>query len=151
MALKDIREQIKAILAGVSGIGVVHDYQRWAAHWDKFLNLFRDGDGKINGWMITRVKTPEECSTTSHHTRTYHFKIYGFYVVNDAEASELVFQDDLIEGICDAFRSKYQLNSTCDDNGPIQVLLVENRTFGGTLCHYCELGLVASKYDKAWS
>ena len=37
-----IRAQTKSILSGVTGISNVHDYQRWAKDWAKFLNLFKE-------------------------------------------------------------------------------------------------------------
>ena len=149
MSLTDIREQIAAILGAVDGVEIVHQYQRWAPTWEKFLGLFQDSDGRINGWCITRVKTPEPHSTTSHDARTYHFKIRGYYGLKDSEATELTFQDT-IENICNEFRDKYQLNNTASDNSPIQVDTVDQRMFGNVLCHFCELSLTAGEY-KAWS
>jgi len=59
----------------------------------------------------------------------------------------------LIEEVCHDFRTKDTLNGTCETTNPefgslaglsgVQVALVENRTFGGTLCHYCKLRLGA--------
>jgi len=150
MSLTDIREQIKSILAGIDGIGAVHDYERWSKDWNKFLDHYKSPDGRINGWSITRDRTSEECDTSSHHTRIHHFTIRGFYGLKDSEASELTFQG-LIEDICEAFRSKYQLNETVNDNSPIQVEAVEPRMFGGVLCHFCELSLTAEELPLAWS
>jgi len=58
MPLAEIRTQIKTILEGVSGIGIVHEYERWAADWKGFLDLFKDANGWINGWSITRRAIP---------------------------------------------------------------------------------------------
>jgi len=153
MGLADIREQIKAILSGVEGIGVVHDYERWASEWGKFLDLFRveddDGEKRINGWTITRRKTPAKTESSTHDSRVHTFRIMGIYGLKDRDASEIVFQD-LIEDICAAFRAKYQLNNTADNTEPVQVDLVENRKFGTVLCHYCELTLAVEEYEN-WS
>ena len=54
--LDDIREQIKVILQGVPGIGVVHDYYRWATDERKLLSLLQDADGRINAVMFRREK-----------------------------------------------------------------------------------------------
>lgn len=150
MTLDAIREQVKTIMAAVDGIGVVHGYQRWAADWAAFLNLFKTPEGKINGWMITRESTPEQLLDPAEYERVYGLKIIGIYGLNDSDGSELVFQS-LVESICDAFRSDYNLNGTCETTSPdfgpmagvsgIQVQTVENRVFGNVLCHYCELGL----------
>ena len=143
MSLANIRDQIETILGGVSGIGVVHNYDRWSDTWPKFLAHYKvAATGKINGWAITRTKTPEESDSFEKHARDHEFTIRGYYGLKDADASEIVFQD-LIEAICTEFRSNFTLNSTCDESGPIQVGLVENRIFGTVLCHYCELSIMA--------
>ncbi len=153
MSLADIREQIKVILSGVSGIGVVHDYERRTNDWGKFLDLYRvEGTGKINGWTISRKATPKRLFAKggSVATRTHHIRIRGIYGLKDDDASELIFQD-LIEAIVPAFAAHDSLNSTCFTCSPtdnasegvdgIQVDLVENRIFGNVLCHYAELSL----------
>jgi len=153
MSLTAIREQIKTILSGVSGIGVVHNYQRvTTGDWGKFLNQFQDPDGRINTWIITRTATPERWLTNRKYIRVYEFLIRGQYGLEDNEATELRFQD-LIEHACDAFRNKSTLNGACETIAPefgslsglagLQVKLVEDRRFGGVLCHYCELKLGA--------
>ncbi len=152
MGLPEIREQYKAILSGVSGIGVVHDYERWAADWNKFLELYKDQDGRINGWITTRTATPEKWLTNIKYLRVYELTTRGIYGLKDEDATELIFQD-LIESICDAFRNNTTLNNTCETIAPefgslagrsgIQVEIVEPRSFGSVLCHYCELRLGA--------
>lgn len=149
MSLTDIRDQIKTILATVDGVGVIHDYERWAADWGKFLELYKNTDGKINGWTITRTKTDEDCNTASHVTRIHHCTIRGVYGLKDEDASELIFQA-LIESICAAFRAKYRLNDIAANTEPVQVEVVENRMFGTVLCHYCELTVTAEEI-LAWS
>jgi len=142
MALKDIREQIKAILAGVSGIGVVHEYERWAVHWDKFLDLYRDGNGRIHAWTITRVATPSKRDTMPTLQRMHKFRIRGIYALDDDGGSELVFQD-LVEDIQDAFDDEYDLGGHVLNSGPVQVKIVETYRVGGVLCHVAELELEA--------
>lgn len=152
MSLEAIREQIKTILSGVSGIGVVHDYERWAADWTSYLELFSVEDEigtRINGWEITRKKTPSKTASTTHDSRSHTFLIRGIYGLKDSDATEITFQQ-LIEDVCAAFRSNYQLNSTADNTESVQVDLVENRVFGNVLCHYCELSLTADEYED-WS
>ena len=59
MSLSAIRDEIETILGGVSGMGTVHDYERWANNWSDFLTLYQDDNDRINGWSITRRKTEE--------------------------------------------------------------------------------------------
>ena len=152
MSLADIREQIKVVLSGVPGIGVVHDYDRLATDWNTFLNFYKDVDGRINGWTITRDATPERWLTNIDYERVFELAIRGYYGLQDSAASEIAFQD-LVEGVCDKFRGNDTLNGTCETTCPefggmagrsgIQVVIVEPRFFGGVLCHYCELRLGA--------
>jgi len=156
MSVANIRTQIKIILESVAGIGVVHDYERWAVDWAKALQLFKPSNqDKINGWMITRTKTQEWVDTFNRNFSLHHFLIRGVYSLDDAGASEKIFQD-LIEAVRDKFRTNYNLNGSCEsiypDTGPpyegragVQVDLIEVRTFGGVLCHYCELSLYAKE------
>lgn len=153
MALKDIREQIKVILSTVNGIGVIHDYMRLSSDWSKFLDFFKDQNGKINGVMFARENTTKKLFSQGGLTsRICKFKFICLYGVKDAEATSLNFQDDIIEGINTAFNitnaNISTLNNTCysiapdnSDNAGIQVDIVDDRTIGIILCHYAELSL----------
>lgn len=150
MSEATIRAQIKTILSGVTGIGVVHDYERWSKDWTTFLTLFKHvAGGRINGWIITRSAVEELEETTSHEPSIHQYKIKGIYALKDSAASEKAF-NTLIEAIRAAFRTNYQLNDTASHTTPLKVPVIENRVFGSVLCHYCEMTLTAEEYD-AWS
>ena len=58
-----IRTQIYTILGGVTNIGQVYDYERWAADWVTFINLFKTTIGtvdQIRGWEIGRRSATEK-------------------------------------------------------------------------------------------
>lgn len=148
---------MKVILEGVSGIGVVHDYERWAVDWAKVLEILKPADqDKINGWMITRTGLEEKLETFGINLAGHNILIRGVYSLDDAAASGKTF-DDLIDAIRDAFRAKYDLNGSCqsifldfasmqaEGKIGIQVKINEVRTFAGVLCHYCELLLGAQE------
>jgi len=139
MGLAEIRTEIKNILLSIDGIGIVHDYYRWSVDWKSFLELFK-ANGYIKGWMITRESTREERETMPQSRRIHTFKIWGVMGHNDAQATEKTFQD-LVESICDTFRSNNTLNGQAFDSDPIQVTLIENRMFGKVLAHVAELTL----------
>jgi len=162
MALSDIREQIRTIIAGVSGIGVVHNYNRLPKDWSKFLDLFKDENDKINGVMFSRVgSTQRMYADTGLTTRTHHFKFLVFYDIEDDKATSLTFQDTIIEGIVTAFdvsdSSKFTLNSSAFAIAPtgggemagIQVDLIDDRTIGRISCHYAELSLYVQSLETA--
>jgi hypothetical protein len=140
MSLIAIRNELGQIIETVTGIGTVHQYLRWSNTYDGFLNLFKDTDDKINGCMITRVKTPEEWVAGGRTTeRSHTMKVICIYGLKDADASELYFQDVIVEGICVALRAHKTINNRQAHLGVPQVEIVEPRKFGNVLCHYAEI------------
>jgi len=140
VGLTAIRAEIKTIIESVSGIGIVHEYLRWSAKYDTFLNLFKDDSDKINGCMITRHKTEEDAVSGGRQSeRNHNIKIICIYGLKDGDASELYFQDTIIEEICAALRAQKTLNNRTAALGVPQVDIVEPRKFGSVLCHYAEI------------
>ncbi|MBA7676883.1 hypothetical protein ES703_85128 [subsurface metagenome] len=147
MSLSLIRDEIKSILLGVSGVGTkVHDYERYAKTWEEYLAFFKS-NGLIKGWTITRTATPEAESTTTTNMRTHTFLIRGYYSLDDSAGTEKTFQD-IIENIAAAFRVNKRLNGQAFDSGPLQVDMVGNVLFGSVLCHFCELRLLAQEEEQ---
>lgn len=146
MALSDIRAAIAPIIAGVSGVEIVYNYNRRTADWRKFIELFKTSSGKINGWMFSRVKTPAKRSPTPYVTRDHMFLLRGIYGVRDADASALVF-DDQVEAVQSAFDSLHNLNGCSGVKlaGPAEVEILEDRVFGSVLCHYARIALPVSE------
>ena len=152
MALSDIREQIKVILQGVPGIGVVHDYERLAIDMGKLINFFKDTDGRINGCMFVREKAPTRQQTMGEQEKAHIFVIRRFMGLRDADATGIIF-DDHLEDLTAAFEGHETLNDTCltinPDWGPmesavgLQLDTIEPRVFGNVLCHYAECRLCA--------
>lgn len=157
MSLENIRAQTAAIAAGVDGIGVVHEYERWAADWNKMLALFKveDDDGsRINGLMITRKTTARRKVNVGEIELAHVLVLRMVMGLKDAAATELTFQA-LVDALADAFddNDNETLNDTCDtirpDWGPmegavgLQIDIVEPRMFGSVLCHFFEGRLCA--------
>ena len=73
-------------------------------------------------------------------------------VLNDADETGIVFDANLT-AIEEAFEDNYTLNGTCMTTTPgwgpmegkteMQIDLIEERMFGGVLCHYAELRICA--------
>ena len=158
MSLPQIREQIKVILAGVPGIGVVHDYRRRAVDWSKMLDLFKDSTGKINACMFAREKMAKKSATIGGAPleRAHIFMFHTIMGLKDGEGTGIIF-DDLLTAIEEEFEEHLDLNGTClttiPDWGPMagmagmQIDLAEERMFGNVLCHYAELRLCALEYE----
>jgi len=96
-----IRDYLKTKIAAVPGVGVVHNYERWAADWGALVNLYVSND-KLNGWHITRRSTPESWDSMPVVERYHTFEISGIYALKDADASEKTFQDlvEAVMGLC---------------------------------------------------
>lgn len=152
MNLPAIREQIKVILAGVPGIGIIHDYHRLAMDYGKILELFRDSEGKINACMFAREKMVKRLVTGGEgpQERGHIFLFLCVMGLSDAQATGLTF-DALLTAIEEEFEHRDNLNGaalTCTPGwGPqagqpgMQIDLIEERVFGNVLCHYAELRL----------
>jgi hypothetical protein len=148
MSEANIRTQIYTILGNVANIGKVYDYERWAADWTTFINLFKTTIGavdQIRGWEISRRGGPAEDIAYGVIEVPHHFLIRGFMGVSDADATEKTF-NTLIESVRTAFLTKDTLNGTCrtiryEGKAGIQVDLIESRMFGSVFCHYTELSL----------
>jgi len=144
MSLIAIRDKIKSELEDIADIGLVYDYERWAALPDRFIALFKTG-GKIKAWAITRTSTREEMFSSNENRRIYIFTIRGFFSLDDANASEKTFQD-LIELICSTFRTLPDLEKVCENCEPVQVVSVGHAMLADVLCHFAELTLEATEH-----
>jgi hypothetical protein len=86
------RSAIYDTMKSVADVGLVHDYDRWAADWNKFIDLFKTNIGgvdQIRGWEISQ-KAPVNEDRTSIKRRTYSIK--GYMSINDSLATEKTFQ-----------------------------------------------------------
>jgi len=151
MSQAAIREQIKVILTGVSGIGVVHEYERLAIDWKTVLDRFKDAAGRINGCMFRRQRMAKRTITIGQNKERVH--VYAVRLImglNDAQATGLAF-DDLLDAAEKAFDANPTLNGTCRSLSPewgpmagasgAQIEISEDRIFANILCHYGELHL----------
>lgn len=136
MSESAIRTEIKTILNGITGIGKVHDYERFAVDERKFLDFFKDtSSGKIFGWEITRDNIKTE-KITQKFKFTHGFVIKGYYGLQDSSASEIFFQ-----AVVDAILIKFIGTNITGTEGFIkpQSPVIQARMFGGVLCHYSEI------------
>lgn len=154
--LATVRVAIKATIEGVTNIGKVYDYERYAKRTSEFEALFLNtdfggvpGNNVLLGWFFFREQTQELDGDTGEVRRLHLWRFYGFNAVNDANATAKSFQV-LVEDIAAAFRADPTLGGVIDDNknmdspfGPVglQVDGIENVTFADVLCHRARLSL----------
>ncbi len=149
---------IAAIMEGVDGVENVHQRERFKTDWGKFLDLYKNSEGKINGYTISRKVKARQSETLGEFMELSVYVIRGYYGLQDEEDSEGVFQDQL-DAIDAALLADETLTDTCDtthpDTGPmagavgLQQDVFELRKFGTVLCHYfegriCAVELVAN-------
>lgn len=147
MSLSAIRDAIEQTLNGVANIGRVHNYLRWNADWSKFLDAFKDTEGRIRGCMFARQSFGNRRDTIGENEGMHVFRFMFIMGLKDADATGIVF-DDLLQDVVKDFEADLTLGGTCltthPDWGPLaglvalQIDLIEPRMFGGVLCHYAE-------------
>lgn len=138
MSLSTVRAEVKSVLEDVSGIGQVHDYERYAKEWSSYRDIFKSGD-HINFIQIHRPSFDRIVHGSDSTERvTHHFLLKGAYSLRDEDETEKTFQD-LVEAICQAFRDKPNLNNVAEVvQYPISGRIY-NDMFGNVLCHICEI------------
>ena len=139
------RSAIYDTMKSVADVGLVHDYDRWAADWNKFIDLFKiniGGVDQIRGWEILQ-KAPVNEDRTSIKRRTYSIK--GYMSINDSLATEKTFSA-LIDAIAAKFRESQSLGGALNGHNFIQVETLEPRMFGSILCHFAELTLTVYEF-----
>lgn len=134
-----ISADIKAQLETIPGTGIVHQYERQSSNLAKFLELFKAPDGKILGWEITRKAVPAQYAGVIN--RHHQMIIQGYRAYHEESNSSIEFQD-LCDDISDHFCSAAPLSGTWEytntlepEKTPSQILLINDRMFGGVLCH----------------
>lgn len=146
---RDLRAAIVAQLQAISDVGQVFDYERYAKDDAAFRELYAAGE-RVLGWHVRRVARKESPDFNEVLTT---WEIRGFMALQDAEASELFF-DDLIDRIGDAWRA----NPTMDravlypkDGAEVVPELVDSgpALFAGVLCHGARLRLVTRHVIEA--
>lgn len=135
--ITDIRARVKTDLLTVTGIGQVHDYERWTNDPTTFVSFFVSA-GLVNGWTV--VVGMESSWSSGHEVdRFYRVTIRGYRVVNDAAASAKSF-DEEIDGAMTALENDWHLSHLVENlEGGITATDPEHRIFGEVLCHYIEL------------
>jgi hypothetical protein len=151
VSLRDIRHAIKKAMDDIPAVGLVNDFEPWARREEDFRRYFWSPELEfILGWTITREATEEtDDSHDPANFSTHVMVIRGYRALADGASTEKQFQD-LIEIVRVRLRAEQVsvddrgnvcggLNGTCLRVAPPQVRIVEVRTFGDFLVHYCEL------------
>ena len=152
--LAQIRTAIDTTLTGVTNIGVVHDFERYAKNMAEFRALYEatiGGAKQIRGWMVRRLSRRAISPDLGRTIVTNTWQIRGYLQLDDANASEKTF-DNLVEAVVDAFKADETLGGVVDciivddvaglqleDSGPVM--------FGGVLCHSARCRLLTRHFE----
>ena len=152
MGYSTILANIKSTVEGVSGIGKVYDYERFAANWGNMLTLFKTTGNIIHGWTISRIGTFRQHRSIGDPEIAHVFRVRGVYGLDDSSATEKTFQG-IVNLVADAFDDNMTLNGACltlaPDWGPmanqvgLQISEIDIRAFGNVLCHHADCRLCA--------
>lgn len=149
--LAEVRAAVHGVVAGVSGIGVVHDYERFASGSDDFKALYYSAThAQIRGWNLRRVARAEASNARGRHMVTARWQIRGYLALDDSAASEKTF-DSLVEDVIDAFRADDTLGGVVDtcivgDAAGAQLEEAGPVMLAGALCHGARLALATRWY-----
>ncbi len=149
MSQATLRAAIVAKVAALSGIGPVHDRERYANDNAKlkalYVSAFAEGD-RLQGWYVSwrgmEPAAPDERRDT--------WAITGYRAVDDARDSEGAFAS-LTDTVIQAFRSYEALAlpgvSTFGEglNGP-SLKTMDHVMFCGVLCHRVEIELITASF-----
>ena len=129
----------------VSGVDNVFGYTRFVADWTNYLNLFkRSSSGDINGWWVTLANPSitTAADVFGANEWTYHFLITGIMGVKDSANTEATILGQA-EAILATLHNETTLGVSGVTVGDLfpQLRIVEHRSFGSVLAHYCEITL----------
>ena len=149
MSWAAINTAIAGIIAGVAGVGRVHSFRRLATEDASFKTLYSLSN-VVNAWEVSRTayldtRINQRASDPNTSRLTHTFTLFGYYGIEDASSTELIFQQ-LIEDIAEAFRGDATLNGTAEWSSGLRAALIERREFYGLGVHYAECVLDATEY-----
>jgi hypothetical protein len=135
---------------GVTNVGKVYDYERWANEWDDFLTFFKTTIStvdQVRGWEVVyrgfAHQPPMDFS--GKHIRAHRFAVMGYMGLDDSEATEKTFAA-LAEAVADAIDADATIQaSTYYYVEDVSIDEFEPRMFGGVLCHYALINVIVEE------
>lgn len=157
--LSPVRTAIRNTIAGVAGMGVVHDYERYAKEASAFLALYKSaaqGGDRVYGWFVSQRAIGERFIAQGRYHALVDWDLTGYMSLNDADATEklLAAQVDLVRN---AFRASDDLgvpggiDLTCivEDRGNVagvQLVSLMPVMLAGVLAHRARCTLATLIY-----
>lgn len=157
MSQASVRAIIAAEIGGVTNVGLVHDYERWAVLWPDFLSKFKttiSAASVIRGWTITcsgwadTVTGFRASANEANIMREYRFTVRGYIGLADADETEHT-AIALAETVCNRLNTSAALHDLARAWGRVPVCNLtafEARMFGNVLCHYAQIDQVVPEH-----
>lgn len=139
MSDQAMRAAIKARLTALgSGLGKIHDYERWANNPAVFLGLFQDeASKKVFGWEIVRTGFKVRKVAMRKWKLIHHYTIRGYYGLEDAAGTEKT-----VNALADLIALDFTRTPLAGTQGEtLPEAEIETRMFGAILCHVVEIRL----------
>ena len=142
-----------------SNIGVVHDYERWALHLDKVLEILVDPtDNVVRSWMIIyRGYLADDVSSLfsqdlenvkSLSIRNHSWTVRGVLAVDDSAETDKTFATlaETVSNELDADENLHNQDRYYGDPPmtPVNLETFEVRIMAGVLCHFAEISFTLS-------
>ena len=150
MSVSAIRATLYSAVNGVTNVGKVYDYERWANEWDDFLTLFKTTIStvvQVRGWEITYrgFANQPPMDFSGKHIRAHRFHVVGYMGLDDSLSTEKTFAN-LAEDVADAIDANATLQgSTYYYVADVGIDEHEPRMFGGVLCHYALINVIVEE------
>ena len=130
----DIRNAIITKLKAITGVGKVHNYQRYANQQSDLKAFYLDDD-KILGWLLRRASFKKTAIADAIYSIRSSWELHGYMSLRDEKQTELLFDAlvDLVQlklsndptfGGIASWVENYELKATLE---PVM--------FCGILCH----------------
>jgi hypothetical protein len=134
VSYKDRVHELASVIELLPSAGVVYSSSRYAAELGKFIQLFKDGDGRINGWEVSR-----RAGTWVDGLWVETYVLRHYLAVRDADvddqSSDMIFQnalDDVARAFIAADPSFGEITTG------VVIGEIDERMFGNFLCHFVE-------------
>jgi len=150
-----VQDAIVANVSGVTDIGQVHDYERYAKGQSDMRGFYEatiSGVKQIRGWHLVKLNDRTlNVSLGADDVRT-EWELRGFMSLDDSTASEKVFLA-LIEAIRKAMRADPDLGNVANthdaesDQAGWQIPEINKVMFAGVLCHHARMRLITWHHE----
>ena len=140
-----LRDQIKTIVEGVSGVQIVHAFPRieqknHIARWKQFMTT----NSRIDAWTVLRTAAFTKYLTTCEVEVLHQVTVRGMLELSDQDSSQDEF-DTRVDAVMLALYPTVSLSGNATHQGPAALSVEDIRIFADTIVHYAEITTVVNQ------